>query len=264
MNLSIDEMKSVQLEILEQISLFCKSKGLKFFLSYGSLLGAVRHQGYIPWDDDIDIAMPRPDFDIFIRQFNDFSTVYKVRYIKNDPKYPYLCAKVEKVSTELKEPVKIYYSIGVNVDVFCINGASSNLLVAYSYSILARLIGAGFSLKIMNYTNRGIFKNIIFTLGKVLLFPFPISFSPKIIECIGKRNDYEKSKYVANFAYSLGKREVVLKEVYGEPSLLWFEGKKYPCPQEWHTLLRSFFGDYMTPPAIDKQVSHHLFNAYNK
>ena len=67
MNLSIDEMKSVQLEILEQISLFCKSKGLKFFLSYGSLLGAVRHQGYIPWDDDIDVAFLRDDYVRFVK-----------------------------------------------------------------------------------------------------------------------------------------------------------------------------------------------------
>ena len=66
MNLSIDEMKSVQLEILEQISLFCKSKGLKFFLSYGSLLGAVRHQGYIPWDDDMDIGMPWNNYQLDI------------------------------------------------------------------------------------------------------------------------------------------------------------------------------------------------------
>ena len=73
-----DELKSIQLDLLQKTVDFCENSGLRYFLCGGTLIGAIRHKGYIPWDDDIDIAMPRPDYEKFIRIFNRPQNYYQV------------------------------------------------------------------------------------------------------------------------------------------------------------------------------------------
>ena len=80
--ITIEESKKIQLMILDSIDLFCKSNNLRYSLAYGTLIGAVRHHGFIPWDDDIDIMMPRPDYDKFLKLFKQENL--KVQYYGND------------------------------------------------------------------------------------------------------------------------------------------------------------------------------------
>lgn len=72
--LSCDEFKQIQIQILSEIKIFCEKNGLNYYLAYGTLLGAVRHQGFIPWDDDIDIVMPRIDYLKFEKLFLNSAT----------------------------------------------------------------------------------------------------------------------------------------------------------------------------------------------
>lgn len=74
----IEELKLLQREILDDIVQFCEEHGLRYFLAYGTLLGALRHKGYIPWDDDIDIHMPRPDYERFLTLYNERNCDYRV------------------------------------------------------------------------------------------------------------------------------------------------------------------------------------------
>ena len=74
----IEEVKKIQLDILDSVAQFCEERGLRYYLAYGTLLGAVRHKGYIPWDDDIDLHMPRPDYERFLREYNQAPTPYRV------------------------------------------------------------------------------------------------------------------------------------------------------------------------------------------
>ncbi|MFR5682857.1 MAG: phosphorylcholine transferase LicD [Clostridia bacterium] len=120
--MSLEEIKSIQLDILSQVANYCDRNGLRYFLAYGTLLGAVRHKGYIPWDDDIDIMMPRPDYMQFINSFNNEKCALRVGSHYLDKNYPYVIAKVYDTSTLCKENIDVEYSIGINIDVFPIDG----------------------------------------------------------------------------------------------------------------------------------------------
>ena len=83
--INVEELKHIQLDMLSDIAEFCEQNHIKYFLAYGTLIGAIRHKGYIPWDDDIDICMPRPDYDKFLRLYNKKNSAYKaVAFELND------------------------------------------------------------------------------------------------------------------------------------------------------------------------------------
>ena len=112
-----EELRKIQLDLLQKTADFCESNGLRYFLCGGTLIGAVRHKGYIPWDDDIDIAMPRSDYEKFISIFNRPQNYYQVMSFETNPDYAYAFAKVYDNRTILKE---LHYkgTIGAYIDVF--------------------------------------------------------------------------------------------------------------------------------------------------
>ena len=99
--ISIDRVRAIQLEILASIDSFCQENGLRYALAYGTLLGAVRHKGYIPWDDDIDIMMPRPDYDVFIKSYQ--SEENRVIDLSQSPVCVEMFAKVSRAGTYMKD-----------------------------------------------------------------------------------------------------------------------------------------------------------------
>ena len=101
--INVEELKQIQLNILKFVDKFCKENNLKYYLAYGTLLGAVRHKGYIPWDDDIDIIMFREDYEKFVTTFKDVN--YKVFATEVNSKYPYPFAKVGDTRTYFEEEI---------------------------------------------------------------------------------------------------------------------------------------------------------------
>ena len=98
------ELKTIQLDILDAVAEFCEARGIHYFLDSGTLLGAVRHKGYIPWDDDIDIAMPREDYDRFMKVFNSEQQRYRFCCPEIDPEFYYGYGKIVDPKTVLYEP----------------------------------------------------------------------------------------------------------------------------------------------------------------
>ncbi len=101
--LNVDEMKAIELDMLKDISNFCDNNGIGYYLCGGTLLGAVRHKGFIPWDDDMDIAMPRPDYEKFLKMYNNYGQRYEVNGIENNPSWHSTFARVEDKCTVLYE-----------------------------------------------------------------------------------------------------------------------------------------------------------------
>ena len=125
--LSLDEVRSIQLEILEYIDYVCKENKIEYWLDGGTLIGAVRHGGYIPWDDDIDIIIRRKDYDRALQLFDEYSNRFKVLSHKKTDGYYYAFGKVIDTNTRLVEKgIKPINEMGVYVDIFPLDYIPSN------------------------------------------------------------------------------------------------------------------------------------------
>lgn len=261
--LSLDEIKSIQLDILSQVANYCDRNGLCYFLAYGTLLGAVRHKGYIPWDDDIDIMMPRPDYMQFINSFNNEESVLRVGSHYLDKNYPYVIAKVYNTSTLCKENIDVEYSIGINIDVFPIDGLPETEREFSRFYCRLNLLRKIFLFKTITMSkNRSISKNILLTVGKCLLVWTSLKKIITKMNVFASRIDYNSADFVGIVVFGDGVQERISSSVFKEKIRLEFEGKYFYVPQGYDSWLKNIYGDYMQLPPEDKRVTHHDFKAY--
>ena len=121
--INTEELKEYQLRILDKVAAFCEEQGITYWIDSGTLLGAIRHKGYIPWDDDIDLGMLREDYDRFCKTFNQHNDRYKVECVENDPDFYLSHAKVCDNSTVLYEPDENGFKLMINIDIFVYDNA---------------------------------------------------------------------------------------------------------------------------------------------
>lgn len=256
--ITIDELKSIQLDLLQKTADFCENNGLRYFLCGGTLIGAIRHKGYIPWDDDIDIAMPRPDYDRFVRTFNQPGNYCQVENLDTNPDYSYAFAKVYDNRTVLKE---LHYlgNIGVYIDVFPADGVKDASQI-HKIKLLRKFLNT----KRANYYKRTVSKMAINTFGKLLLLPFSAHQIAKWIDNECRRYAFGSMPKAGVIANPFGPGEMVDKSVFDSDVFAEFEGRKYRVPVGYDTWLRSIYGDYMQLPPEEDRVTHHTFEAWWK
>ena len=253
----IEELKQIQLNILEHVHKFCEDNGVNYFLTYGTLIGAIRHKGYIPWDDDIDICMPRPDYDKFIKNFT--SGRYNVKCFEKDKCFLSPFAKIDDNRTVLIEDVTVDNKQGVNIDLYPIDGIDNDIVLLKTQKVLRKLI----FLKVMKFRkNRDIIKNIFLAFAKLLLLGVSLNSIIKQMVKNAKKHDYNRSTQVTCVA--IGDLEPVNKQVFKKGVLADFETTKFYVPIGYDEYLKSLFGNYMKLPPEDKRVAHHNFKAYWK
>lgn len=261
MKVSSEQLKEIQLNILREVHSFCEENGIKYFLTYGTLIGAIRHKGYIPWDDDIDICMPRPDYEKFMKTFNGSQERYKFVSYEIDRKFLYTFGKVIDTNTELIESSKIKYPLGINIDIFPIDGIDDDLATLRKQTILRNLI----DLKTVKISKLNSFKfNVILFIGRIVLSPVPVGFLVNKMITNAKSHLFEESKKVCCVVMGTKLNRPVPKEYFAEQKLVEFEQYKFYAPIGYDAYLRSVYGDYMELPPEDKRVSHHVFTAYLK
>lgn len=266
--MSLDEIRSIQLNLLKELASFCEENNITYFLAGGTLLGAIRHKGYIPWDDDIDILMPRPDYGRFLKLFNENNSNNKIiRVFANeiDGSFPYTFAKLVNCNTYLKEDTLLNYSLGVNIDIFPIDGLPSSLREINMWYKIIDFLRKVYFLKILKpRKGRNIIKEMLLYGGRVVLYLIPTSILARIIILCAKRYSYEESEYVGCLVWGYGKREIVKKEVFRDAIEVEFEGFTFKAPIGYKEYLTSLYGDYMKLPPKEQRVSHHKYKAYWK
>lgn len=258
---SIDDkdLKSIQIDIMQSVHDFCEANNLKYFLAYGSLLGAVRHSGYIPWDDDIDIVMPRPDYEKFRETFNTNTGHYKFIDYLNTPTYSIPFGKVHDTRTHINEGMYKEDCFGVYIDVFPLDGVVDEKRIVKNKWFLKFL----YAKKSVIDGQRTLQKNIIMLLGKLVLLPFS---THDIIGWIDKSNKSvpysEASKVAGTCIYGL--REILDKTIFDKSVKHKFEDREFCIPVEYDKYLTTLYGDYMKLPPVEKRVTHHTFEAWWK
>lgn len=263
--LTFDEVKETQLKILDFVDSFCKENNIQYSLCGGTMIGAVRHKGYIPWDDDIDIFMPRPDYEKFCSTFNKESGDFSVINCFSDKQYFYAFAKVTDKKTKLIEPIydRTVKNLGVYIDLFPVDGLpdDSKKRVSYWKKMLAK---RNFSTVVYKKRrpNLNVFQKItqrcFFHIFRIL----PANFFAKKINKFAMKNDFGSSEYVACSVFGYGRKEEMLKSVFDSFEDVDFEGRKFKALSGWKTYLTNLYGDFMMLPPKEQQVAKHSYKAY--
>ena len=257
-----EESKRIQLEILDGIDRFCTQRGLRYSLAYGTLIGAVRHKGFIPWDDDIDLMMPRPDYDRLRKEFQADGLYLVDLADRDDCVETFL--KVCKAGTVMVDKNFGRELWGVNVDVFPVDGAPSEDLASH-YAALDRIREKLFQIcPYYKSVRKGRFPLMVKYALKRLRYFYPGSFrslKKKLVDG-QKALPYATSEIVGVYYASEKTRTFLKKEIYDEIATLPFEGKEYPALKHFDTYLSSLYGNYMQLPPEEKRVSHHAYDSY--
>ena len=243
--LSLEELKKVELDILIWFADICEQEKLNYTLSYGTLLGAVRHKGFIPWDDDIDVAMPRPDYEKFIEYCNTHETHYKLIDIHNDKGYNYLFAKVYDPNTTIVEKYanRFKANYGVYIDIFSLER------IPFSLAWIAGHMQG----QIYNQLNNQSLKQETMLRRIRLIYRFNSKIGFPILRFLAKFIPGKKLRHSFGTAYF---KPRYLEDIF-PLSEMEFEGKKFPVPHNTDALLRKIYGDYMKLPDLDSIHPHY-------
>lgn len=254
----LNKLHDTLLEILDYIVSICEDNDIEYYLVYGSALGAYRHHGFIPWDDDLDIAMPRKDYEKFLQCIKNTKDKYNIQNQDNEPKYFLIFSKVRKSGTRFIEQYieGIYHNNGVFIDVFPLDGIKENHSIQFKlkYSFIRYLRHI-----LMFNSCRALFKKkekgIMYFLDWIISSPSLIISKRILIRLIDRLRINYHSEVTYWGEYDDGR--ILNREIYYPPRKLIFEGKKYNVPNRIEDYLLACYGkNYMQLPPENKRVTH--------
>lgn len=253
----VKELRQIQIAILDQVVAFCDENGINYSLAGGTLIGALRHKGYIPWDDDIDLYLPREDYDRFVEKWKDTSHLVMLNPNRTK-RYLYTFTKIVDSRTILEENEVPGYQIGVYVDVFPIDFVPDDERKRHRQFKFMKLAYKMRRCKMQSNYLDNLFHYLCYR-----YFPLPLGFINSMIEHILWRKP--KSSLVCNVTdANFGEKGIFPARCYeGEYAYVTFEGKKYKAMPGYEEYLRTIYGDYMQLPPVE-QREHHWFKAYWK
>lgn len=245
-------LKAKELEIFKAFIAACKRLNVKYYLISGTLLGAVRHGGFIPWDDDIDVGMPREDYERFLAEGQKHlpEHLFLQTYL-TDPEYPQVYAKIRDTDTTFLETSISHRRMnhGVFMDIFPLDLHPASIPEPPKYRLLNLRISYAFrkdtfplSIRLLRFPTR-------------LLHP---TLRGALIAKDKRHKKHTSGEKYANHCGIYGKREILPTEWYGEGTPILFEGVEAVAPCEYDKVLTSVYGDYMTPPPPEKRVTLHV------
>lgn len=257
------ELRDIQLGILSEIARFCERAGLRYYLLAGTLLGAVRHHGFIPWDDDIDIALHRDDYERLCHEFEGPSWL-ELYTVATRPEYLMPFAKASDARTFVVEHSDAAIPMGVNIDVYPIDSWPDGRAAAAMHRARLVLLHRLRQVKsIRSRPGRAAHKAWFLALAQLVTRPIRLRWIVGALQRVATSVSAESSTMVGVIVDLPIERAP--REAYGEPVSLEFEGRTFPAPPGWDRLLRGLYGpDYMTLPPESERVTHHAFVASRK
>lgn len=252
--------KARLVDILKAFDALCRKEGLRYSMVSGTLLGAVRHRGFIPWDDDIDIVMPRPDYKRLLQMGTQSAIPSPYRLISpyTAKHYAYPFAKILDTRTLLLEfPRQRRQPLGAYIDIFPLDGLPADAdKRAEQCARIARHTRRARNIETQFYDLRGHVKQALYT----LLYNSQREWLAA--DCIAQEYPFDSAEEVACHYGTYGDREVLPRTLFDEYVDLPFEGLQVQATKDYAFYLHRFFGDYMQLPPAEQQRSHHTHYLY--
>lgn len=252
------EIQLMELAILKDFDAFCRKNKLVYTLTAGSLLGAVRHKGFIPWDDDIDIYMPRPDYDKFNKIYD---SLYTIKSTFVDSHWPYPFTKLINNKISIREKSSNILS-GLWIDIFPVDGWPDSYTNSLSYRNRLLRLKTLNSCSYLKYVKspHGSFRTLakfmlISTIGRI-----PKGVIARYIDSIASTTyKYEKSEFIGNVVFHDPDKLVRIQKDFFEDRILWpFEDSEFYIPRNYDSYLKQAYGDYMKLPPESERQSHPM------
>lgn len=254
----LGELQKTELELLLELQRLCQALGLRYYLTAGTLLGAVRHKGFIPWDDDIDVAMPRADYDRLSREAPGLlGPEYLYQDYRHEANFPYYFAKLRKRGTRVEEPIlrAVEMEQGVYIDIFpldrCPGNAKRAALLFKAVELLDCAVLARVSSEFVCGYQRPYMRflwNVLRRLPNKVLFALRergrklLGLGGRMLCTVGGHHGYPRESYQARW--------------FDRAEEVEFEGHRFPAPVGWDGLLKNMYGDYMALPPQEERQGH--------
>lgn len=264
--LSLQEIQQGSFEVLLKLKEIFDKHNWKFYLTYGTLIGAVRHKGFIPWDDDIDVWVPRKDYNEFIEYYLnniDEFEFYQLHHAKTNKKYPYGIARFSDSRYKIDYQCIKDYGLGLFVDLYPLDEIDISD-VKYKNKQLKDLKRIRKYKSISEKKWKQIIKII---LKNILLFFKMKTFNSYILasDKFAQKFNGTNQKYLSiNAWFEIENAPLLKEDISGEEKFLEFNGVMMPVPTNYDKLLRQEYGDYMKLPPEEERIGHHFYKAYKK
>ena len=258
--------------ILKEFIRVCEKHHLRYFVDGGTLIGALRHKGFIPWDDDVDVSMPREDYDKFIKlQYEYEGTPYFIQTWRTDPHYTYCFAKLRDSSTTFIENFYVNHRInhGMWIDIFPIDGVSYKLKDRKKCAHRFRFI---WYMNYMSYLpqltrkfhKETFFKDLGLNIVGWLLWPFDaFHWRNRLVERYMKHIKLDKCAMAADYYDFKPTKQAMPKYIFDEYIKVPFEDIEVNALKKYDEYLTVLYGDWRTPPPKDKQIGMHFNKGYS-
>lgn len=261
------EVQLGELEVLKALDGICEKLNLRYFLTYGTLLGAVRHQGFIPWDDDVDVMMPRPDYETLIAYLMEHEAELaplKLMHYKTNKKYIYPIARLCDTRYWIDYHGATDYGLGLFVDIYPLDGCGNTpeegeQIMNGSKKAITMIDLAGKD-KFQPSASGGAVRNVVKFLGYCYGKLLGANHFAAKLDAQGKQRPYE-SKYV-NLTTWYTAVKPFERELFQQVERMQFEDVMMCVPTRYDEVLKQCYGDYMKLPPEDQRIAHHNYTAY--
>ncbi len=250
------QLKQMELDMLQAFVAVCRQLGLSYYLLGGTLLGAVRHKGFIPWDDDIDVGMHRKDYEIFIKKGQDLLPKHLfIQNLHTDTEYPMCFTKIRNSNTTFMESSIAHLNVnhGVFIDVFPLDYYPEQGSEQKRFQRKLKLCKIRIN-RTYRASGKKSWKGKAISVLALLRFP---NLKKAIVYREKLYSQVRPSKLIVNHGGAWGNKEIVPEEWYGEGTTVMFEGLNVLAPAQYHNWLTQVYGDYMQLPPKEKRVGHH-------
>lgn len=259
--MTLEQIKKTEHEILRHFKEVCEKEEISFFLSNGTLLGAVKYGGFIPWDDDIDVFVPRADYDRLMRIYQDSSRYCLFSHERNSGyKFPFakLCdMTTRKVETNIDNGVEL----GLDIDIFPLDAWDN--APEKQVQLIGSLIRKLTFVKSARADSANRFKRFAKTIVLGLTRQCYRGYIQKIWTIARKNANDPNPVNLGCVSWCIyGEREIIPADVFASTVEVDFEGDRYPAPVGYDRYLRSLYSDYTKDLPLDQQKTHHRYQAY--